>query len=503
MKSTAAAGTVLDSTDDWSHGLRVEVAGRGVIGQAGMVLPRLLADRIGLTAGLRAVVARAGFQPGRDRGRLLADTITAMIAGASCVLDVEGSTRQTDLYGPGGGASDSTILRALSELAAQIRADGLPAPRMARMHATVRGYAWKQILHQRDDQMLPPVRVAGRPLTHLDPTGVARPVTVVRIDATIIETETMKPGVAGHYKGGIGYHPLTAWCSNIGDPLVIMQRPGNAGSFTGTDHVQVLDRALEQLPAPYRRDVLVTIDGAGYSHEVIQALTSRNTYLQHGRRGRRIEYSVGWPQDERTQTAIEQLPAQAWSLGLAADGKPEPDAGVADLTGILRHSRDGDRLQAWPADMRVIARRTRRPLTKPAKLGEDPDWEYGTFATSTPGGQLQWLDARHRTQAHVEDNIKELKALGAAKLPSADEGRNTAWLQLAGMAVMLTAWLRHLALDGDLKHVEPKKLRFRLLAAPARIIHHARQTILRVGEDWEWAPHLVRAWDRLQALHPA
>jgi hypothetical protein len=116
---------------------------------------------------------------------------------------------------------------------------------------------------------LPTVRVAGKPLTHPGSTGGddadGEPVTVVRLDATIIESATMKPGVAGHYKGGIGYHPLTAWCTNTGDHLVVMQRPGNAGSFTATDHVKVLDAALAQIPAEHRDDLLVTIDGAGAS----------------------------------------------------------------------------------------------------------------------------------------------------------------------------------------------------------------------------------------------
>lgn len=39
--------------------------------------------------------------------------------------------------------------------------------------------------------------------------------------------------------------------------------------------------------------------------------------------------------------------------------------------------------------------------------------------------------------------------MGAAKLPTANTGRNAAWLQLAALAVTLTAWLRHLALDGE------------------------------------------------------
>ena len=47
--------------------MSVEVGGAGTVAQAGIVLPRLLADRVGLTAGLSGAVARAGFTPLRDR----------------------------------------------------------------------------------------------------------------------------------------------------------------------------------------------------------------------------------------------------------------------------------------------------------------------------------------------------------------------------------------------------------------------------------------------------
>ena len=75
-------------------------------------------------------------------------------------------------------------------------------------------------------------------------------------------------------------------------------------------------------------------------------------------------------------------------------------------------------MSTWPGDVRVIARRVPRPAGQQAKLGEDPNWRYGAFATNTTAGQIQWLDARHRTQAHVEDKIKELKTCGAENLPS-------------------------------------------------------------------------------------
>jgi hypothetical protein len=354
---------------------------------------------------------------------------------------------------------------------------------------------------------LPAVKVAGADLVRpgLD-GGRGRPVVVVRLDATVIEAHSSKAGAAGHFKGGFGFHPLSGWCQNVGDSLAVMLRPGNSGSNTAADHVLVLDASLAQIPAHWRNDILVTVDGAGASRELVKYLTTLNTAVRHGRRGRRVEYSIGWACDQRTMTAIQELPEHAWQDALSADGSIDTRAQVADLTGILRHAPNelgGDRMPNWPHDQRVIARRTPRPATKPAMLGEHPDWEYGTFTTNTTTGQLQWLDARHRTQAHVEDKMKEIKACGAANLPSQDWDRNSAWLQLSALACSVNAWLRHIALDGDLAHAEPKALRYRIFAAPGRYTTHARQKILNIPPGWTWAHDVTDAFTRLQALHPA
>jgi hypothetical protein len=52
----------------WDHGLRVTGDGQGVVGYAGAVLLRKLADRCGLTAALGPALARAGKSPLVDRG---------------------------------------------------------------------------------------------------------------------------------------------------------------------------------------------------------------------------------------------------------------------------------------------------------------------------------------------------------------------------------------------------------------------------------------------------
>jgi hypothetical protein len=517
VQRTGRAVAVADPALMWSSKLRVEVGGSGTVAHAGVVLPRLLADRLGLTGDLAEVVARAGFTPLRHRGRLLVDAACALAAGATALTDVEALTRQEEIYGPGGAASDTTVLRGLDELADRLRGNGLPGRRLARAMATARAKAWTAITDRHGG--LPAVRVAGTELRRRasepeipgQPQQRGRAVVVVRLDATVIQAASNKAGAEPNFKG-YGFHPLTAWCSNVGDCLAAMLRPGSAGSFTAADHIAVLDAAVAQLPPAWRGDLLVTVDGAGASHDLVDHLTGLNTARTigggYGRRGRRVEYSVGWPVDARTTTAIDALREQDWTTALTADGKADHKAQVADLTGLLRQSTaDGhakvDQLDGWPADLRVIARRTPREPGEQAELGGDAHWRYGAFATNTATGQVQWLDARHRTQAHVEDNIKDTKACGAHRLPSKDYDRNSAWLQLVTLAVSLLAWLRLIALDGDLARAEPKALRFRLLSAPARLVSHARKKILKIPPGWAWAHDLATAWARIHALHPA
>ena len=57
----------------WSKGLTVEVDGHGVVSHTGSAALRLIADNTGLTGGLSRALARRGFVPVHDRGRVLTD----------------------------------------------------------------------------------------------------------------------------------------------------------------------------------------------------------------------------------------------------------------------------------------------------------------------------------------------------------------------------------------------------------------------------------------------
>jgi len=88
------------NTTAWSKGLDVTGGGRGIVSHAGVVLLRALADRTGLTGGLSGALARRGFVPVHDRGRVLADLAVAIADGASVINDFAVLAGQREVLGP-------------------------------------------------------------------------------------------------------------------------------------------------------------------------------------------------------------------------------------------------------------------------------------------------------------------------------------------------------------------------------------------------------------------
>jgi hypothetical protein len=76
-------------------------------------------------------------------------------------------------------------------------------------------------------------------------------------------------------------------------------------------------------------------------------------------------------------------------------------------------------------------------------------------------------------------------------------------LELVLCAQDLTCWAQALLLDGELAVAEPKTLRYRLLHVAARVVRHARRTILRLQRTWPWTAELARAFTGCEPCHCA
>jgi hypothetical protein len=489
----------------WPEGLEVTGGGTGIVSHAGLGLLRRLADRTGLTGGLSQALF-SGRVLGHDRGRVLADISCAIADGARAISDFRVLADQKEAFGQ--VASVPTAYRTLEEIT---RGGTRTDRKLTAAINTARRYAWMQVVARHGK--LPGVRVADKTLDG---------VTCIRIDATVTPAHSDKELAEPNFKG-YGHHPLLAYCDNTGgEPLAWMLRRGSAGSNTAADHIAVVDAAIAALPPAFRRNLMVTVDGAGFSHKLLEHLDALAA-----RRGYTLVYSCGWELDAREKAAIRLVPEQAWQIAIDHRGEvrerraggacPDLDCGhcacwieeahVTELTGLLREGPDGDRLKDWPATMRIFARRERpHPGAKLSLFEHEDGYRYQLWVTNLPAttkgwrGQAAYIDAGHRVHARVEDSIRTGKMTGIGRFPSCDYTFNQAWLTAAMMAQILLAWLKLIALDGDLARAEPKTLRYRVLHAAARLVRGGRRRRWKFPASWPWTEAITRAWQRISAL---
>jgi hypothetical protein len=73
-------------------------------------------------------------------------------------------------------------------------------------------------------------------------------------------------------------------------------------------------------------------------------------------------------------------------------------------------------------------------------------------------------------------------------------------LEIVQLALDLLAWMPMLALTGDARRWEPKRLRLRLFSAAAQLVTTGRRRYLRLARHWPWTETITTAFERLQTL---
>lgn len=420
----------------------------GLTSRAGTALLTGLSDAIGLTDGLVDGLRVHSRGVTHEPGRIVRDIAVMLADGGDCLTDLGALRDQEVLFGP--VASDATAYRCVERL------DGGMLASLRGARAVSRSRVWE---------------VGGAPSR-----------VVHDIDATLLTSHSDKEGAAGTYKGGYGFHPLLCFEATTGEALSAILRPGNAGANTAVDHIEVLDRALAQLPrGTAGPGTLVRCDSAGATHAFLDAVVERG-----------LSFSVGCDLSGRVRDAILALPESAWAPALDSEGGPRDGAWVTEL--------DID-LSSWPQGTRAICRRERPHPGAQLSFTDVDGHRFQVMLTNQGGSRIARLEQVHRQRAAIEDSIRCAKASGLRNLPFRLFSMNEAWLELVLMGVDLVAWARMLLLRGTpLATSEPKRLRYRLLHVAGRIVTHARGVTLRLPRRWPWADVLAVAFGRLRAL---
>ena len=428
--------------------VEVTCDGEGLTSRAGTALLTGLCDRVGLTSGLVSGLRVHSRAVAHEPGRIVRDLAVMLADGGDCLTDLGALRDQEVLFGP--VASNTTALRCIE------RMDATMLARVCGARAASREHVW---------------RMAGAPSR-----------VILDIDATLVTSHSDKECAAGTYKGGYGFHPLLCFEATTGEALAGMLRPGNAGSNTAADHVEVLDAALAQLPAgAVNPGTLVRCDSAGATHAFLSAVVARG-----------LLFSVGCDLSGRVREAILALPESAWVPALDAAGVPRDGAWVAGLPIDL---------PGWPRGTRAICRREIPHPGAQLSFTDHDGHRFQVMLTNQKGGRIARLEQIHRSRAAIEDSIRCAKASGLRNLPFHSFSRNEAWLQLVLMGIDLVAWTRMLLLqDTALATAEPKTLRYRLFHVAGRIRAGSRQLKLRLQRGWEWGSAIIGAFARLRAL---
>ena len=420
----------------------------GLTSRAGTALLTGLCDRVGLTSSLVSGLRVHSRAVAHEPGRIVADIAVMLADGGDCLTDLGALRDQEVLFGP--VASNTTALRCIE------RMDKATLARVCEARAASREHVWRM--------SSAPERV------------------ILDIDATLVTSHSDKEGAAGTYKGGYGFHPLLCFEATTGEALAGILRPGNAGSNTATDHVEVLDLALAQLPpGALNPGTLVRCDSAGATHAFLSAVAARG-----------LSFSVGCDLSGRVRDAILALPESAWTPALDSEGAARDGAWVTELAIDL---------SSWPRGTRAICRRERPHPGAQLSFSDVDGHRFQVMLTNQKGERIARLERIHRQRAAIEDSIRCAKASGLRNMPFQSFSKNEAWLQLVLMGIDLVAWTKMLLLEGSaLASAEPKTLRYRLFHVAGRIRTGSGQLKLRLQRGWEWGPAISGAFARLRAL---
>ena len=410
------------------------------VANAGVMLPALLAGRLGVEQLVDASVDLGDRAGGANPGRKVMTMLSAMALGADCIedCDVLRSGQTTAVLGHRVAAPSTlgTFLRSFTF--GHVR-------QLDRVLADCLQRAWAAGAGPGD-----------RPL-------------VVDVDSFVGEVHGYaKQGAGFGYSGRRGYHPILATRADTGEVLHIRARKGSANTSRGVlrfveELIPRIDRAGARGPRLLRAD-------SGFWNKKLMARLEKAGWT----------YSIGVRQQPHIKAAITAIPEADW-LTLT----DYPEAGEAQIA------------QTMIGSQRLIVRRTRL-LGEQAELW--PDWRHFAFLTNRTD-PLETVEAEHRQHAVVELAIRDLKDQALAHFPSGKFYANAAWTVIAALAHNLLRWTHLIALPGQTIRAA-RTLRQRLLTIPGRLTRSGRRTMLRMPARWPWAHDFQTALKRIRALPP-
>jgi hypothetical protein len=419
---------------------RVRFDDERVVANAGVLLPAMLADRLGIEGLVDRTVDLGDRAGAANPGRKVMTLVSAMALGADCIDDCDvlrsGQTGAVLGHRVAAPSTLGTFLRAFTF--GHVR-------QLDKVLAVCLERAWAAGAGPSDERL------------------------IIDVDSFVGEVYGYgKEGAGYGYTHKRGYHPIIATRSATGEVLHIRARKGSANTSRGA--LRFIEELIPRVArAGATGPKLLRADSGFWNQKIMARLQAAGW-----------TYSIGVRQQPHIKAAIAAIPETDWQVL-----EDYPEGGEAQIA------------QTMLGRQRLIVRRTRL-IGAQAELW--PDWRHFAFLTNRTDA-IELVESEHRGHAVVELAIRDLKDQALAHFPSGKFLANAAWTVIAALAHNLLRWTTRIGLPNTVIPTA-RSLRRRLLSVPGRITRTARTVTLRMPARWPWETDFLTALERLRAVPP-
>jgi hypothetical protein len=327
-------------------------------------------------------------------------------------------------------------------------------------------------------------------------------VATLDCDATLVErhAKTALPC----YKGFLGYQPFNIFWAEQEMVLHSEFRDGNVPA--GFDLLRPIREAISLLPDSVKT-VFVRQDTAGYRNEDMAWFEREAEHPQFGRIGFTISADI--TQDFRK--AVARVKPQEWVKEYKVRAGKQVCTGreyaeviymsnaQATLTGVDEAFRFIAIREKMSAQLSLLEHEGTAPF--PVMTMNHIAYKLHAIVTNRREEPAEELIAWHYQRCGKSEEAHSIMKsdFAGGQLPSAKFGANAAWWALMILSMNFHTLMKRIALGNEWKKKRMKAVRYDLIAAPGRIVHHARQAFMRLSKPLqEWFFKIEAALNELQ-----
>jgi Transposase DDE domain group 1 len=302
-------------------------------------------------------------------------------------------------------------------------------------------------------------------------------IATIDLDATVIES--FKREARRTYEGTTGYQPMLALWGEMDLALADEFRDGNVPATKAL--LPVTQRAFQALPDTVQ-EFYFRGDSGCWERTLVNWLRDENR--SEGPQGR-ITFAISVRMTPSLKQHIGRMSESAW--------KPyrEDVETVSECLDLLNYWPEEEDRPEGAGPLRYVAIRVRR---RQGELFSDGSaMKHFAVATNEWNWNSKKLLEWHREKAGSIEALHHVlkNELAAGVMPCGRFGANAAWLRFAVLTHNVLTALKRIALPAPWLRARPKRLRFQIFYSPGKLVHHARQVLLKVArlrdQLAEWA----------------